>query len=163
MRKALFAATISSLLVCGSVTANAAFVCPQKSVGASPAQDQAIAAAIPAGDALADVSKLNAAVSTLRAQGVSNAILVDSLISSYCPTVARNSALTDDQKRAQVRSFASRMVGVVYSLESADAVILDVPFAPSVAATINTKAAADKMSPEAWVAKAVGRELRAPR
>jgi hypothetical protein len=157
MRYAVLLA-MTSLLFCAS--AQAAFVCPVKSVGTNPAQDQAIAAAIPAGNALDDVTKLNAAVTALQAKGVSNAVLVDSLISSYCPTVAGNSALTDNQKRAQVRRFAGRIVRLVYSLESADAVILDVPFAPNVIAAINARAAAEKISPEAWVAKAIARDVK---
>ena len=159
MRNAVFVAMMTSLSSCG--VAEAAFVCPVKSVGANAAQDQVIAAAIPAGDALNDVAKLNAAVTALRSKGVSNAVLVDSLISAYCPTAARDTALNDEQKRAQVRRFAGRIVGLVYSLESADAVILDVPLPPGVVAAINAKAAAEKVSPEAWVAKAVERDLKA--
>ena len=49
---------------------------------------------------------------------------------------------------------------LVYSLESADAVILDVPFAPGVIAAINARAAAEKVSPEAWVAKAIARDVK---
>jgi hypothetical protein len=162
MRNAILSAVLSSLFVSGAANA-AAFVCPQKSAGANAAQAKAIAAAIPSGDALADVSKLNAAVTALRSKGVSNAVLVDSLISTYCPTVARSTALNDEQKRAQVRRFASKIVGVVYSLESADAVILDVPFAPSVIATINSRAAGEKVSPEVWVSRAVERDLKAAR
>jgi hypothetical protein len=162
MRSALLAAMMSSLFVCGSVGASAAFVCPVKSVGTNAAQDQAIAAAIPAA-ALDDGTRLNAAVRALRTKGVSNAIIVDSLISSYCPAVARNTALNDDQKRAQVRRFAARMTRIVYALDSVDAVILDVPFRPGVADAINAKAAAERITPEAWVAKAVDRELKAGR
>ena len=163
MQKAVVAAVASLIVVCGSAGASAAFVCPVKSVGANAAQDLAIAAAIPAGDALDDVTKLNAAVTALRAKGVSNAIVIDSLISSYCPGVARNTALSDDQKRAQVRRFAARIVRVVYSLDSADAVILDVPFRPGVIDAINAKAAAERISPEAWVANAIDRDLKAAR
>jgi hypothetical protein len=151
------------MVACGSTGVSAAFVCPVKSPGANAAQDQAIAKAIPAGNALDDVTRLNTAVTDLRAQGVSNAVLIDSLISSYCPAVARNTALSDDQKRAQVRRFASRIVRVVYSLDSADAVILDVPFTPGVIDAINAKAAAERISPEAWVANAIGRDLKAAR
>lgn len=163
MRNAVGAAVVSLLVACGSTAASAAFVCPVKSPGASAAQSRAIAKAIPAGNALDDVTKLNAAVTDLRAKRVSNAILIDSLISSYCPAVARNTALSDDQKRAQVRRFASRIVRVVYALDSADAVILDVPFRPNVIDSINAKAAAERISPEAWVANAIDRDLKAAR
>ncbi len=122
-----------------------------------------IAKAIPAGDALDEVTKLNAAVGDLRAKGISSAIVVDSLIASYCPTVARNTALSDDQKRARVARFASRIVRVVYALDSADAVILDVPFRPAAIDAINAKAAAERISPEAWVANAIDRDLKVAR
>jgi hypothetical protein len=158
MRTAVFAAMISSLMVCGSGHAAYAFVCPVKSVSANAAQDQAI----PQGDVLDDAVKLSAAITALRAKGASNAIIVDSLIASYCPVVARNSALNDDAKRAQVRRFAARMVRVVYSLDSAEAVILDVPFLPGVNDAINARAAAERVSPEAWVANAVDRMLKQP-
>jgi hypothetical protein len=157
MRHAVLLA-MTSLFFCAS--ADAAFVCPVKSVGTNAAQDQAIAAAIPTGNALDDVTKLNAAVAVLQAKGVSNAIMVDSLISSYCPTVAGNAGLNDDQKRARVARFAGKIVRLVYSLESADAVILDVPFAPGVVTAINARAAAEKISPEAWVAKAIARDVK---
>jgi hypothetical protein len=151
MRNAVLAAVMSSLFVCGSVSASAAFVCPVSSSGAN---------AIPAGDGLDDAAKLNAAIAGLRAKGVSNAMIVDSLIAAYCPAVARNTALGDDAKRAQVRRFAARMVRVVYALDTADAVILDVPFRPGVLDAINAKAAAERISPEAWVANAVERALK---
>ena len=161
MRNAVLA-MMTSLLVWGSGNAAYAFVCPVKSVGASEGQDQAIAKAISAGDALDDAVKLSAAIAALRAKGVSNAIIVDSLIASYCPVVARNTALSDDGKRVQVRRFAARMVRIVYSLDSVDAVILDVPFRPGVVDAINAKAAAERLSPEAWVANAVDRMLKQP-
>jgi len=153
----------AATVVLASAPASAAFVCPVKSVGASGAQNRAIAKAIPAGHALDDVTKLNAAVTALRAKGVSNALLVDSLIASYCPAVARSTALTDNQKRAQVQRFASRIVRLVYSLESEDVVILDVPLAPAVAAAVNARAAFEKVSPENWVAKTIARDLKAAR
>lgn len=162
-RTAGLIALTSALVFCGPSLASAAFVCPVPAVGANAAQDREIGAAIPAGDALDDVAKLNAAVSALRAKGVGNAVIVDSMISAYCPVVARNTALSDEEKRTRVRRFAARIVRVAYSLEGAEAVILDVPFRPAVANTINAKAAAARMSPEAWVAGAVDRYLKSPR
>jgi hypothetical protein len=163
MRIAKLAAVLSTVFVCGSANVAFALECPVKSVGANAAQDQVIAAAIPAGDALDDVSKLNAAVASLRATGIGNAVVIDSLISAYCPTVARSTVLNDEQKRAQVRRFAGRITRVVYGLESAEAVILDVPFRPDVIAQINARAAAERISPEAFVANAVARDLKAAR
>lgn len=160
MRNAVLAAVMSSLFVCGSFSDAAAFVCPVPAAGANAAQAKEIAAAVPAGDGLDDATKLNAAIAALRAKGIGSAVLVDSLIAAYCPSVARSSGMTDDQKRAQVRRFAARAVRAVYALDSTEAVILDVPLAPNVAAAVNAKAAAEKISPEAWIANAVGRALK---
>jgi hypothetical protein len=52
---------------------------------------------------------------------------------------------------------------VVYSLDSAEAVILDVPFRPDVIDAINARARAERISPEAWVAQAIDRDLKAAR
>jgi hypothetical protein len=163
MRTIVLAAVISSLFVCGTANVAAAFVCPVKSLGANAAQDQAIAAVIAAGDGLANVTKLNAAIDVLRGQGIENAIIVDGLIAAYCPTVAGNAALSDAHKRAQVQGFAARVTRAVYSLDSVDAVILDVPFRPDVIDAINARAAAARVSPEAWVASTVEGALKGAR
>jgi hypothetical protein len=160
MRNAVLAALTSALFVCGSLGNAAALVCPVPSAGATEAQAKEIAAAIPAGDALGDGAKLGAAISALRGKGIGNAILVDGLIAAYCPSVARLSGMTDEQKRAQVRRFAARTVRAVYAFDSTEAVILDVPLAPIVAAAVNAMAAAEKVTPEAWIANAVGRALK---
>ena len=159
MRNAMLAVVLSSVFVCGSAGVSAALVCPVPAPGANAAQDQTIAQAISAGDALADVGKLNAAIAALRAKGIGNAIIVDALIGAYCPGVAR-AALTDEQKRAQVRRFAARVTRTVYALDSVDAVILDVPFPPAVLDAVNARAAAEKVTPEAWVAGAIDRVLK---
>jgi hypothetical protein len=163
IRNAALAAMLSLLFVCGSAGAAGALVCPVPSAGANAAEKQAIAAALPAGHALDDAAKLDAAVTALRARGVSNASVVDGLIASYCPTVARDTGLSDQEKRTLVRRFAARIVQLVYALDSAEAVILDVPFRPDVMAQINARAAAERVSPEAWVADAIGRELKQSR
>ncbi|NWG25463.1 MAG: hypothetical protein HXY30_13800 [Pseudorhodoplanes sp.] len=162
-RHAGLIALMSALVFCAPSPASAAFVCPVPAVGANAAKDREIAAAIPAGDALDDVAKLNAAVSALRGKGIGNAVIVDSMISAYCPAVARTAGLSDDEKRTRVRRFAARIVRVVYALDGAEAVILDVPFRPSVANTINARAATARISPEAWVAGVVDRYLKSSR
>jgi len=159
-RRALVGAAMVTLVAIAPVAASAAFECPVPAPGAAPAQSQAIKAALPAGDAFADLTKLNAAVASLRSQGIGNAIIIDNLIAAYCPTVADNAALTEAQKREAVRRFAGQITRTVYGLESEDAVILDVPFPPNVIAAINARAAAAKISPEAWVAKAIARDVK---
>lgn len=138
-------------------------VCPEHPVASSSSQVPELAAIVKSGDALDNVTQLNAAVATLRARGVSPAIIIDNLISAYCPVVAGNASLTDQQKTAKVRRFASQIVRVVYALDSAEEVILDVPFRPDVVNAINAKASAARVSPEEWVANAISSDLKAAR
>lgn len=136
--------------------AGAAIQCPVPATGGQAAE---IAALIPAGDALDDPTRLNAAVATLRQKGVSEALIIDRLIGAYCPLVSANSSLTQAQQTAKVRRFAARVAHTVYSLDSAEEIILDVPFAPAAVDAINARAGAAGMSPENWVADAIGKVL----
>jgi hypothetical protein len=156
MRKVVLAALAALLFVCGSVRESAALVCPVPQAGDA-------GAAIASGEALDDAAKRDAAIAALRGKGVGNGAIVDSLVAAYCPAVERDSALTEAQKRAKVRRFAARVARTVYNFQDVEAVILDVPFAPDVAAQINARAAAEKVSPEAWVAEAITRALKAAR
>lgn len=150
MRKVVLAAVAASLLVCGSVSESAALVCPTPQAGD---------AGIATGDALENVTKRGEAIAALRSKGLSNGAIIDSLIAAYCPAVGSNSALSEAQKTAAVRSFASRITRTVYGLDDVEAVILDVPLPPNVAAAVNERAAARNVSPEAWVARVVTRAV----
>jgi len=158
---AVVAGAIALGVMAGS--AAAALECPVQPIAAGTAQARDISAVIPAGDALDDVAKLNTAVTALRQQGVSQAVIIDNLIAAYCPTVARNASLNEQQKAAKVRRFASQMVRTVYGLGSAEQVILDVPFSPGVADAINSKARSEGIAPETWVANAIDAYLKTGR
>lgn len=156
----LIAAALASALYLAPHAASAAgqgFECPQRSATDTPRDIKSL---IPAGDALDDPSRLNAAVDTLRRQRVGNALIIDNLIGAYCPAIAADAALTDMQKARRVQQFAVRVTRAVYSVESADDVILDVPFKSAVADTINAKAQAAGVSPGTWVAQTVENVLK---
>jgi hypothetical protein len=135
------------------------FECSWRPVKDEPPQVRDISTLLPVGDDLDQPVKLNAAVDTLRKQGLSEASIINNLIAAYCPTVAANQVLDDRQKTAKLRRFASRMTRVIYSLESADEIILDVPFSPGALDAINAKAQAAGITPEAWVAQIVEVQL----
>ncbi|WP_371346180.1 hypothetical protein [Ancylobacter sp. IITR112] len=135
-----------------------AFECPKSTLEA--AQAATIKKVLPSGDGLDQADALDAAVDGLRAAGFGSGLIIDGVIAAYCPSVAAKAGLTDAQKRQQVATFASRVTRTVYSLDSADAVILDVPFPPEILNAINAKAAAAKVSPEAFVRQAVDAALK---
>ncbi|MFK8251689.1 hypothetical protein [Ancylobacter terrae] len=124
------------------------FECPARPLDVPG--DKRVQAALPTGDGLDRVEALNAAVINLRGQGVNPVLIIDGLIAAYCPTVA-SQQLTDAEKTARVSRFAARITRVVYALDSAEAIILDVPLAPATLDAVTAKASALGVSPEAWV------------
>ena len=160
MKTLALALGISAAALFSGPSLAAPFTCPTPSlVGVSQPAD--IASLLPSGDALDDVVKLNAGVAALRARGVQAAVIVDRLIGNYCTAQLANASLTDAQRTARVRGFAARIVRIVYALDSADAIILDVAFPPDMVNAINAKAKAAGVSPEDWVVDAVISVLQA--
>lgn len=160
MRVLSIASAIVVLLV-GSVHpvfAAGRFECPTKPLeGAQAAQVKAL---LPTGDAYEHIDQLNNAVTALKAQGTSPALVIDRLIASYCPLVAGNSGLTDAQKSARVMRFAARITRTVYSLDGAEAIIIDVALPPAMVSAINAKATAAGVSSDAWIQSAVAAALQ---
>lgn len=138
----------------------AGFECPSRPVADEPAGIKDIKSLLPVGDPLDNPAQLNTAVATLRGQGLSEGLIIDNLIGAYCPVVAADAALDDTQKTERVRRFASLITGIVFSLGSTDAVLLDVPFAPSVLGQIQAKAKAAGLSAEDWIADTVAAALK---
>ncbi len=147
-----------ALVAAQPALAASAFECPKSTLEAS--QAATIKSVLPTGDGLDKPDALDAAVDSLRAANIGSGLIIDGVIAAYCPTVAAETGLSDAAKTEKMASFASRVTRTVYSLDSADAVILDVPFAPEILNAINTKAAAAKVSPEAWVRQAVDAALK---
>ncbi|WP_119274699.1 hypothetical protein [Taklimakanibacter deserti] len=138
-----------------AVAASSNFECPAQPGDYLKLGPAEMAALLPVGDPLDDPAKLDAAIDTLRRQGLSSALIIDGLIGSYCPIVAADTSLTVPQKTSRVQKFAMRITRLVYSFEGAEAIILDVPFDPPVVDAIRSKAAAAGVTPEKWIAEAV--------
>ncbi|MDQ0505243.1 hypothetical protein [Xanthobacter agilis] len=131
----------------------AKFECAWLPAGQKPAAE--VAALLAAGDPLDKPQVLNAAVDQLRASGLRPALIIDGLVSAYCPSVAANASYTDAQKVARMQAFAARTVRLVYSLESADKIFLDVALPSSVVDAVNAKASAGGVSQQDWLAGVV--------
>jgi len=135
-----------------------AFECPAKPLAVP--QDARVQAALPTGNAFQNVDALNASVDKLRTEGVNPILIIDGLITAYCPVIAAETQWTDAQKATRFNRFAARVTRTVYSLDGADEVILDVPFPPAIVDAINTKAKAAGISAQDWVRTAVDGALK---
>ncbi len=153
--------SVTFLLVVGAVNpifAASPFECPTEQLEGAPLAE--VKALLPTGDAYDHIDQLNTAVTALKTAGVSPAVVIDRLIASYCPMVVAEPGLTDAQKSAKVTRFASRIARTVYSLDGADAIILDVALPPAMVEAINAKAKAAGVSPDAWIQSAVAAALQ---
>lgn len=157
MKKAPLFAVAAALAICAmprmGLAAAPKFECAWLPAGQTPSAE--VAALLSGGDPIDNPAVLNAAVGKLSASGLRPALIIDGLVSAYCPTVAANAALTDAQKTVRMQAFAARTVRLVYALESADAIILDVPLPPTVVDAVNAKARAANVTQQDWLAGVV--------
>lgn len=150
MKLTILAATMSALL---ATSASAAFECPTKPLEEADAAK--IAAMLPTGDAFDNRTALATAVTSLHAEGVSLPLIVNNLISGYCPTVAARTDLSDAEKTKNVNQFAVQITRTVYQLESADGIILEVIFPTLIMDSIKEKAKEAGVSAADWVQSVV--------
>ena len=152
--------SLSSVLI-GPAALAAGFECGWRPTADTPAGIQDITSLLPVSDLLDHPASLNAAVDKLRKQGLSNTLIIDSLIGAFCPLVAKDTMLNDAQKTARMQNFSLKATRAVYAIESADRIFLDVPLRPDVVDAVNAKARAAGLSPQDWVAQAIGKVLAA--
>lgn len=148
---------IGTLAILMPWSAHAAFECPTQPLEAARAAT--IAASLPTGDAFDDRVALSTTVTALQAEGVSMPMIVDNLISAYCPTVSDMTGLSDAEKTAKVNQFAARITRTVYQLDDANSIILDVNFPPLVVDAINAKAKEAGVSATNWIEAVVKQAL----
>lgn len=164
LKTVLAGAAIGIAISLGAATAQAAtgdFVCPAITGGAGQVDAKTVQALLGTGDPLDKPDQLDAAVDALRKAGANRAIIIDNLVSAYCPTVAANKSLTNYQKNVRVQRFASIVTQRVFNLANEEAVLLDVALPPSMFDAINARAKAAGVSAQEWVAGVVAQSLGA--
>lgn len=117
---------------------------------------------LPTGGALDKLDALQNAVDLLRTNGVPASGTVNYLMASYCPWLAANSQLSAADKTKQMRRFANRVTGLVYSSQDGEEIIFSVPLNPMEAADLETRAREAKMSPGDWIARSLRSTLKTP-
>lgn len=152
--------SLSSVLI-GPAALAAGFECGWRPTADTPAGIQDITSLLPVSDPLDHPASLNAAVDKLRSQGLSKTLIIDNLIGAYCALVAKDTLLNDAQKTARMQNFSLQATRAVYAIEIADRIFLDVPLRPDVVDAVNAKARAAGISPQDWVAQAIGKVLAA--
>ncbi len=153
-----FGLMLTALPPASAAAAN--FECPLPVQPIVPAGLQEIQRLLPDGNAMTDIGRLNVAVGTLRRDGMSKSLIIDHLVSAYCPMVAQESSLTETEKAARLRRFTVQITQLVYSLESGLDIIINVPLTPDVVAVLNATASKQGLSGAGWIAMTVENALQ---
>jgi hypothetical protein len=135
------------------------FKCPFPSKPNDPAKLEQIRRLLPDVNTMIDVETLKAAIASFQREGMSKSLMVDHLIGVYCPMVARELPLTDNEKVALVQRFTGQVTRLVYSLESGLDVIINVPLTPDVADSVNLAAKRQGLSGPGWIAMTIDNAL----
>ena len=151
-----------ALLILTLVPAVAAekFECPNPFTPTTPAKLEQVKGLLPNIDAMTDVGLLNVAIGTLRRDGMSRSLIISHLIGVYCPTIARDAALTDQEKATLVQRFSGQVTRQVYSLESGLDIFINVPLAPDIDDAVNNRAKEQGLSGPAWIAMTIDNALQ---
>lgn len=137
------------------------FKCPLPSKPNDPAKLEQIRQLLPDVNTMLDLEKLKAMIASFQREGMSKNLMVDHLVSAYCPMVAREVPLTDNEKVALVQRFTGQATRLVYSLESGLDVIINVPLTPDVADSVNLATKRQGLSGSGWIAMTIDNALGA--
>jgi hypothetical protein len=129
------------------------FECPWQPIADKPAAS--VAKLLPSADTLSDDADISATNTELRDHGLSSGVIVDSIISAYCPAVVAETGLTDAQKADALEAYAARVTDMVYTYSNADEIILDVTVPTAVASEIQSTADNAGLSVDDWLAGVV--------
>ena len=141
-----------------SMAAN--FECPQDNDLRTSPLDADLLRVLPKGVTLSQPSQLASAVALMREHGVPPYSTIDHLIALYCPTVASNLSLSNDQKTSRVRQFATSATRLVLTNDSETGVIFDVELKPDVAEEASQRAAQAGLTVEQWMTQVIEAGVR---
>lgn len=95
-----------------------AFECPLASDLGTASAAADVDKLLPDGALLEQPEELESAVARLRQHGLSSDNIIDRLIAHYCPAVAVEAGLSDEEKTAKVRNFAQEVTALTLSADS---------------------------------------------
>jgi hypothetical protein len=153
------AGVLASGLAAGTADA-ATFECPYSREAGAPALSRDISKIVP--DALSRQQRndLEVAIGDLRRSGLSPDQTVNHLVASYCPAVAAQTGLSEDQKTERVMQFAQEVMRLVLPPSNEEAIIYNISLPASIAQAAQERASQSGLSVEQWIARTVESALR---
>lgn len=110
------------------------------------------------------VNRLGELVADLRKSGMKPALIVDHLVSGYCPLVVADGSLSDKQKTDRIRRFAQLVTGLVYAPPEPgeEDILVQAALAPDLLSQIDQVARQSGMSRDEWIEQAIKQKLAQP-
>ncbi|SOC42231.1 hypothetical protein SAMN05892877_109266 [Rhizobium subbaraonis] len=158
---ALAIVVIGACLAWSSSPAHAAGLeCPRLAELDTPADPAEVDRLGAKGLLLEQPAELQAAAAFLREQGLSADDSINHLIAFYCPSVAAEAGLSDDEKAARLRAFAAQASRAVLAESNVEDLVFHVPLDPKTAAAVSERASKAGVTPEEWIAQTIEGALR---
>lgn len=145
--------------------ANAAgFTCPFIREADAPKNAPPLTEILTGATDITAIKRLGALTADLLKSGMTPAAVVDHLVGAYCPLVAADNSLSDTQKTYLVRRFARYVAGLAYVPPGSNelAILVDLPLVPQLLDQIDAAAKKDGISRDAWIDRAIARQLASP-
>lgn len=144
------------LLAFGIASSEASeFECPQLGdLKTSPLVD-IIDSLVPKGQELAQPEVLASSIALLREHGLSTDDAVNHLIALYCPAVAAERDLSQDEITDRIRQFAKKAASLALTMSGEDDIVYGVSLNPTIAEEARVRANQAGLSVEKWIAQVV--------
>ena len=109
-------------------------------------------------------NRVSELVADLRKNSMKPALIVDYLVSAFCPLVANDGSLSDQQKADRVRRLARQVTGLAYGQPGQDELdaLVEIPLTPSLLGQVDQAAAGAGISRDAWIERAIKQQLKMP-
>ena len=159
-RQILWGTLLFGAALCPAPSMASTFECPQDNDLKTSPLDADLLKLLPKGVALSQPSQLASAITLMREHGVPPYSAIDHLIALYCPAVASNLALSNDQKTSRVRQFATTATRLVLTNDSETGIIFDVELKPDVAEEASQRAAQAGLTVEQWMTQVIEAGVR---
>jgi hypothetical protein len=167
VRHGLFVALVSLAGIGGAVMAPAgaaAFTCPETTAAGAPGTALSLSDLYSGANDVTAGNRLGELMTDLRRSGMKPALIVDHLIGAYCPLVAADGTLSDQQKSDRVRRFARLVTGLAYVPTNPDEVdvLVQTALTPDLLRQIDEAAGRAGLTRDEWIERAIDRQLANP-
>jgi hypothetical protein len=101
------------------------------------------------------VNRVSEIIATLRTQSVDPDLILDTLVTAYCPVVEADTGLTAAQKKARLDTFRQDVTRLVFpdAQPPVSDILVQIPVKPDVLQKLDQAASGAQLSRDAWIAR----------